>query len=368
MKQRNGDRTKHDLPSGRDFNDFSLLEMNERGMYIERSPEDPDQVREITPAQLAGYLKESVLLPNGLTDIFVWVHGWRNDYETAVQNGQRLFNGIGHVWKKQASRYTNIRSFVPGFVAVHWPSMSNPTPGGYSTIRDRAHTMTESGCAEYVLASLLGYLEENRKTAPRAADIGTLKAKAGYYVHCVGHSFGGRFLGQAISAAAEPSAATLSLLRQTTGAVGTLSLLGRGEGFDFTVDSLLVFQMAAPNDIFGNRFNILLRKAPLSGPICLTYTEYDTANCFWHEQMEGRQAAGCTGAKQPDGEISDLTLKKLTADYTEAEFLSRPIVNVDARWAYNYENLLSFSGAHSDFWYEESIHLLLAMVNAVRVS
>lgn len=369
MGQGNHQPQKHELPSGQDFVDFVLLEMNERGMYIQRSREDPDQVREVSPGQLPGYLKEKIWVASGVTDVFVWVHGWQNDYEVAIRSAQRLFNGIVHIWKKQKARYTNVRGFTPRFVAVHWPSTSSSFPSGYSVIRDRAHAMTEGGCAEYVLASLLGYLEEDRKHAPRRPTIGTLKASAGYYVHCLGHSFGGRFLGQAITAAADPSAPTLELLGQTVGAPGTLSLLSGGKGFDFTVDSFLVFQMAAPKEIFNDRFNILLRrdKTPLSGPICLTYSRYDTANCYWHEKIEGRKAIGCNGAQLPVEAIRDLTLKELADDYTSAEFLSKPIVNVDASWAYDYDHPLSPSGAHADYWYEESIHLLLGMVNAVRV-
>lgn len=340
--------------------------MNESGMYIDRSREDQGQTLEIPPEGLPKYLDKRIWFKNEVTDVFVWVHGWKNDYESAIETAQKFFNGIVHLWKKQAPRYKNIRTFEPGFVAIHWPSMSSSTPGGYSKIRDRAHSLTQGGCAEYVLASLLGYLEKERMTAPRPADIGMLKAGAGYYVHCIGHSFGGRFLGQAITAAAEPSYETLSLLGQTTGAHDTLSLLESGEGFDFTVDSLLVFQMAAPNEIFRDRFNVLLQKAPLSGPICLTFSNIDRANCFFHEQIEGRKAIGCTGAIAPSGKIKGITLNEVNTDYVESEFFSQPIVNVDASWAYNRDPIFSLSGAHSDFWYEESIHLLLSVVNAVR--
>jgi hypothetical protein len=99
---------------------------------------------------------------------------------------------------------------VPSFVAVHWPSVSWPTPKGYATIRARAAKMTEEGDAEFFLASLLGYLEAPNKRVTQGS--GLLKAAGGYYVHALGHSFGSRFLAAAITAAAQPRTRTLSLL------------------------------------------------------------------------------------------------------------------------------------------------------------
>lgn len=350
---------KRVLPKGLAFKDFIFLEMNEQGMYIERVAEVADYIREITPNRLPSYLDSYIILPDEVTDVFVWVHGWNNDSTFAITSARRLFNGIVHVWETQGKRYKDIQKFVPAFIAIHWPSS-----GHYATMRDRAHAMTENGCAEYVLASLLGYLDSHRSASPATA-AGIMQSRAGFYVHCIGHSFGGRFLSQAIMAAAEPSHEALELLEQTPEDGGTLSFIRGADAFDFTVDSLLVYQMAAPSEIFSDRFRALLTKAPLRGPICLTYSEHDRANCLWHKTAEGRSAVGCVGATAPKGMMQSIKLKNLDEDYTYSDFFSQSILNINASWAYK-GGTFSMGGAHSDFWYEESIHLLLSMVDAAR--
>jgi hypothetical protein len=361
-------RSKAELPSGDSFRQFSLVELDERGMFVERSADAADDVlhepvtREVSVNRLPSFLREYINLPSGVTDVFVWVHGWRHDYEEAVGSAARLFHGINVVWKRQRMRYPNISTFVPGFVAVHWPSMSSPFAQGYSTIRDRAHAMTEGGTANFLLGSLLGYLEAERRALPRTEALGTLKSAAGYYVHCVGHSFGGRFLGQAIAAAADPLPRSFGVIS----AAETLSISSQTGMFGFTVDSLLVFQMAAPSEIFSDRFRVLLGRAPLSGPICLSYSPHDRATCVWHKQIEGRPGIGCTGATAPPGRITTTELLPTSEDYDEAVFLSQPLVNINCGWAFTRRRP-AVTGAHSDFWYDESIHLLLSMVNAVRV-
>jgi hypothetical protein len=84
--------------------------------------------------------------------------------------------------------------------------------------------------ATELLASLLGYLDQGNV---RGSDRKVLRAKAGFYVHCLGHSFGGRFLAAAIKAAAAPTARTRKILAAR-----------RETGFDFNVDTLCVLQMA----------------------------------------------------------------------------------------------------------------------------
>jgi hypothetical protein len=114
--------------------------------------------------------------------------------------------------------------------------MSSPFPGGYRRIRDRAHAMTTHGHAGLVLAHLLGYLNQSRRTPPtRKPQLGTADSQ---YLHCVGHSFGGRLLGQAIMAAASPYGPP------------RLSWPWKNPDYPFTVDTFLVFQMAAQPTIF----------------------------------------------------------------------------------------------------------------------
>ena len=73
-----------------------------------------------------------------------------------------------------------------------------------------------------------------------------------------------------------------------------------------TVDTLLVFRMAAPPMMFATRFERIPHDAPINGPVALTWSTADRA----------------TGL--------------------------RP------------------AGAHSDIWYPESAHLLLPLVDLAR--
>lgn len=356
----------HPLPNGEGFNEFSILYMNQRGAYIEPGM-DLDEFsdgREIQPDELQKYLKEKIVLPDGVTDVFIWVHGWRNNSSRALLNARRLFNGLTDAGITRGAQYPSLGHFVPAFIAIHWPSMSSPFPSGYKRIRDRARSMTDEGDAEFVLASLLGYLDgKNSRTGGPGSK--TLRAKGGFYVHCLGHSFGGRFLTAAIRAAASPQHRTLSLL----GKVGTdgrkvLSAIA-DVGFEFTVDSVLIFQMAAPRHSFGSELRMLIHKAPLRGPLVLTYSCRDRANCLWHRFAEwGEAGIGCSGAGEPKDDICEIRLGPLDYRYTGSDFCKR-IVNVKSCWAFK-KSLFRIEGAHSDFWYSESIHLAMSLAEFVR--
>ncbi|MFJ9249914.1 hypothetical protein [Streptomyces sp. NPDC101776] len=87
---------------------------------------------------------------------------------------------------------------------MRWPSSSrSKLKGGYERIRDRAHAMSAEGKghAPYVVGHLLGYLDGERgdPTAPAV-----LAGRSGQYLRLMGHSFGGRFLCEAVQRAAEP--------------------------------------------------------------------------------------------------------------------------------------------------------------------
>ena len=210
--------------------------------------------------------------------------------------------------------------------------------------------MTTKGYAEYSLAELLGYLDDQRE-APSPAT-GTLQTAAGQYLHCVGHSFGGRFLAEAISAAATPSPRTLALLPPN-------------EKFEFTVDNFLVFQMAAPPGIFTSHLRTLLTDAPLQGPVCLTFSTADRATCRWHRLAEGEPGIGGRGACAETGQVTTTCLRDVSEDYQPAELTAR-IVNIDASWRYRACRWLNPAGAHSDFQHEESYHLLLTLMDFAR--
>src|SRR5207248_1813530 len=148
----------HPLADADAFDDFSLLCLNAAGRYVVpgKDLDSFEDGQEITPANLPGYLRSQVYLPDGVTDVFVWVHGWQNKHAWALGNARRLFNAIGQVRAARAAVYPKLSPFVPGFVMVRWPSLSSPLPRGYREVRDRAAALTEEGEAEFFLASLLG--------------------------------------------------------------------------------------------------------------------------------------------------------------------------------------------------------------------
>ena len=321
----------------RDPPQFAFLELDEHGLFL-------DDGVQVPPAATAHFLKRAIAIGEEVTDVFVWVHGWRNSRSDATKSAGMLFGGIEDLYKKQPSRYPRLDQFKPKFIAIHWPSES--TVFGYKKVRDRAHEMTTKGCAEFSLASLLGYLEPvKRKGRPPV-----LRSKDGHYVHCVGHSFGGRFLAEAIAAAAQPSPPTLALLPENP-------------NFDYTIDTFLVFQMAAPPDIFNGRVKAAFGEGPMQGPVCLTYSSSDTANCKQHRRAEGVPAIGCGGATQPESSIGRVQMRPHDQDYTHQE-LTHHLVNIDASSVFTAKDW--FVGSHSDIWYEESIHLLLTLANYSR--
>ena len=105
--------------------------------------------------ELPGFLKRRIKLPPGVTDVFVWVHGWQNDELRATSTANRLFAALNTWFKREAGRYPKLGEVVPAFVAVHWPSNSMPGLTGYRKIRRRARSMTTLGVAEYFLAPSL---------------------------------------------------------------------------------------------------------------------------------------------------------------------------------------------------------------------
>lgn len=341
------------LPDAPQFSAFSFLELDEHGVFIR------EDGSEVDPGDLPQFFRRQIVLPEGVTDVFVWVHGWRNTESRAIKTGKRLFHSIGSQRERDAARYPELAPFVPAFVLVRWPSESNPLPGGYRRIRDRARLLTEEGAAEFFLASLLGYLDRVRGN-PKI-----LKTAGGFHLHCVGHSFGGRFLTAAIGAAAKPeSPTTLSLLkRMGKGERATLS--ARSSTFEFTVDSMTVFQMAAGSVSFGGSLAKLVDEAPILGPIVLTYSKHDRANCLWHRVAEsGERAIGCEGAREPAARTHTIRFRPIAEDYTREDLRSGDITNVDASWAFTSGGIAE--GAHSDFWWEDSIHLVLSVVRQTR--
>jgi hypothetical protein len=323
---------------------FQVLELGTDGRFV-------DSYRDRTPVSwqnLSSFLDQAIVIPPDATDIFVWVHGWRNDKITKVADlADQVFGRAEQLYRAQPECYPALRRFTAAYILVNWPSSSSPTYWGYARIRERAHEMTEHGHASRVLAFLLGYLDQRRGGAARS---GVLQMPSGQYLHCVGHSFGGRFLAQAVIDAANPATALLPLLPANV-------------HYRFTVDNLLVFQMAAPPDIFAGRFRPLLEGAPLQGPVCLTFSRHDQATGMLHAIAEHRRGIGCVGAREPAQIVKTTALRTAAEPYT-ADELRSPIMNLDATW--RYRRRWPPSGAHSDIGHAESAHLLLSLVNFAR--
>jgi hypothetical protein len=238
----------------------------------------------------------------------------------------------------------------PFFVLVRWPSTSAATPAGYRRIRDRAHAMTTRGHAAHIVAHLLGHLHSER-SAPRRGPA-RLANTEGQYLHCVGHSFGGRFLGEAICWAADPP-------RPQALGWPWASM------HPFGVDTFVILQMAANPSIFSDRFRLLVEGAPLHGPIVLTHSTADRALLRWHRVMEGTPGIGAVGASQPAGQITWTVLKPLLETYGYLDFPTK-IINVDATWLYRRGRWLDPAGAHSDYQRDETVHLLSSLARLAR--
>lgn len=333
---------------------LTLVELDERGRLRTPGPEGGVPV----PAdRVAEHLARELRVPEWATDIYVYVHGWRTTPRSARRTVSRL---LGEARRRAAARpelYGGLAGgFRPWCVVVSWPSVSMPSLAGYRRIRDRAHAMSAPGTgqAAYVLGHLLGYLDAHRAdpAAPRV-----LATRGGQYLHLVGHSFGGRFLCEAMQWAAERP--------------GAPRVLGWSVPGDprrpFTVDSALIFQMAAPRDCFSRVFPALFVSdagpaAPLGGPLVLTYSRWDRATGFWHLRAESAAGIGHSGAGAAPVPQFGTRLHAADEPYGRGT-LDHRLVNVDAGWRFRGPGTrrLAPAGAHSDFVHAESAHLMLSL-------
>jgi hypothetical protein len=321
------------------------IDLNESGNLI-----DADSGRVVPTEAVGRQLEKLIEVAADITDIFIFVHGWRNSPERAGQSVTKLAALVREQFVAQRRIYSGLDSFHGLFVLVRWPSMSNPFPWGYRQIRERAHAMTTRGYADFVIAHVLGYLNSVRELPSYGPP--TLRTRKGQYLHCIGHSFGGRFLCEAIMAAADPTAPTLAWP-------------WKSEDYPYTVDTLLVFQMATQPGDFAGRYSALLGPAPISGPIVLTFSRADRALGLWHRFAEGCRGLGSRGATAPADAIQRVRLPRM-----DERLIIRPdrgrIVNVDSTWRFNHGRFLRPEGAHSDIWYPESANLLLSLADEAR--
>ncbi|MFE4177561.1 hypothetical protein ACFRR7_36930 [Streptomyces sp. NPDC056909] len=320
-----------------------LLDLDEQGNLLA-----PDGKSAVPRDDIGAVLEERLHLDEGATDIFVYVHGWRTSKRKSRKSAGRLFGLLTELYGRQPARYPELDGFRPHYICVRWPSS-----GGYSTIRDRAERISREGRAGRVLAGLLGYLNDRRTLPDPGPDI--LRNVHGQYLHCVGHSFGGRVLTTAVMETSE----------RLLDGPDTLSWPWRDDNYPWTVDSLTVFQMAVPADAFARPpFSALLERNLLNAPIALTFTPRDRALGRWHRIGEkGANAVGFRGATEAAGPIHTTLLRPTTVPY---EFPDPParIINVNASRL--YRSTLPVAGAHSDYFHPESAHLLLSLAAAAR--
>ncbi|MEU2060355.1 hypothetical protein [Streptomyces sp. NPDC013455] len=333
------------------------VDLDESGWLLDAGTGEP-----VPDHRLRHYFTERLAPPPWATDVFVYVHGWQTSPGSAHRTAERLLTLAQAGLTTAPDRYPALAAegFSPWCVVVRWPSSSPVSPAGYRRVRDRAHAMGArdgAGHAAHILGRLLGYLDEERAD-PEAAPV--LANRDGQYLHLVGHSFGCRFLCEAVQWAADPRR------------VDTLgwSAPGRSPDRPFTVDSMLLFQMAARRDAFLSLFPRLLPSgrhdgAPLRGPIVATYSRHDRANGFWHLRAEGQHGIGHSGIGPAPAPMFTTRLLPLEERYPLSA-LNHRFVNVDASDLYVRGRRLSPAGAHSDHVRPESAHLLLTLADYSR--
>ncbi|MBD0745359.1 alpha/beta hydrolase [Streptomyces sp. CBMA152] len=286
--------------------------------------------------------------PPYATDIVVYVHGWRTGSDAAHAAAERLLALTTEQYARHGALYPALGAdFAPWPVLVRWPSHSSPSLPGYRRIRDRAHVLSRGdGHAGRVIGQLLGYLDA-RRADPAAG--GVLANRDGQFLHLVGHSFGCRVLCEAVQWAARES--------------GTLGWSRPGPpGRPFTVDSMLLLQMAAPRDAFEEIFTALA-EAPLRGPVVATYSHHDRATGLWHRLAEQRAGIGGQGIGTAPEPVSAIRMMAPDTPYPRRA-LDHWFVSVDAGGVFSEGR--GPAGAHSDQLRPESAHLLLSLADHAR--
>lgn len=337
--------------------EVEAVDLDETGWLLDADTGEP-----VPEHRLRGYFAERVAPPAWATDIVVYVHGWQTSPSSAHRTAERLLALMHDNLATAPTWYPALAAegFHPWCVVVRWPSSSPVTPAGYRRIRDRAHAMSArdgSGHAAHILGQLLGYLDTERAD-PEAAPV--LATRDGQYLHLVGHSFGCRFLCEAVQWAAD------ARLGDTLG----WSAVGRTLSRPFTADSMLLFQMAARRDAFLSLFPYILPSeghdgAPLRGPVVATYSRHDRATGFWHLRAERQPGIGHSGIGPAPAPMFTTRLLPSGERYPHS-VLDHCFVNIDASDVYVRGRRLNPAGAHSDHVRPESAHLLLTLANYSR--
>lgn len=314
------------------------VDLDETGWLLDADrPVPADRVDE----HFARYLTP----PTWASDIVVYAHGWKTKPDSALDAARRLHALLAAQHHKHLDLYGKLGdAFAPWTVVVRWPSR-----GRYRAVRDRAHALstTPGAHAPRVVAHLLGHLDA-RRADPAAAPV--LANREGQYLHLVGHSFGCRVLCEAVQRAAAHESPTLSWSRP-----------GPADR-PFTVDSLLLLQMAAVRGAFATTFTALA-EAPLRGPVVATYARRDWATGLWHRIAEGAHGIGAQGIGTAPEPVSQIRLRGAADPYPRRE-LDHWFVSVDAGEVFTGGH--GPAGAHSDHLHPETAHLLLSLAEHAR--
>ncbi|MFC9128999.1 hypothetical protein ACFT4A_19400 [Streptomyces sp. NPDC057099] len=314
------------------------VDLGPDGWLLEETRRGP---RPVPADRLADHFHEELSPPAWATDLLVYVHGWRTEPDAALVAVRRLLALASAQYDRRPALYRGLRPWQPWTVLVRWPSRSLPSLGGYRRIRDRAHAMSTRGHAAHVIGRLLGCLDGLRGD-PAAPPV--LTNREGQYLHLIGHSFGCRFLCEAVQWAADEP---LTLGWSTP----------EPPGRPFTVDSMLLLQMAAPRDAFATGFPAL-SEAPLRGPVVATYSRHDRATGFWHLRAEKRAGVGHAGIGTAPAPVSAIRMLPRAEPYPLAA-LDHRFVSVDASDVFVRGH--GPAGAHSDHLRPETAHLLLSL-------
>ncbi|MFE2213739.1 hypothetical protein ACFW93_17485 [Streptomyces canus] len=297
-------------------------------------------LRPVPADRLDDHFAEELRPPEWATDLLVYVHGWQTSPESALGAVDRLLALAARRYSPE--RYPGLKPWRPWTVLIRWPSRSLPSLAGYRRIRDRAHAMSTEGHAAMVIGRLLGYVDGHRAD-PAAPPV--LANRDGQYLHLVGHSFGCRLLCEAVQWAAGEEPSTLGWSSPEP------------PGRPFTVDSVLLLQMAAPRDAFADTFTAL-GTAPLRGPVVATYSRHDRATGFWHLRAERRAGVGYAGIGTAPAAVSAIRMLSADEPYPLAA-LDHRFVSVDAGAVFTRGH--GPAGAHSDHLRAETAHLLLSL-------
>ncbi|MET9507724.1 hypothetical protein ABZX62_04450 [Streptomyces flavidovirens] len=300
--------------------------------------------------RLHDHFSELLKPPSRTTDIIVYAHGWQTKPEAAYRAADRLMALAEEQYAQRSNLYPHLTAtnFAPWMVLIRWPSRSAPFLAGYRRIRNRAHTMGITGYAPRIIGQLLGYLDDNR-VDPAAAPV--LANRDGQFLHLVGHSFGCRLLCEAVQwASGHQHGDTLGWSHP--GAPGR----------PFTVDSMLLLQMAAPRDAFSTTFTAL-SDAPLRGPIVATYAQRDWATGLWHRIAEQQAGIGNQGLGTAPEPVSNISMLPPDSAYPHAA-LDHWFVSVDSSRVFVKGK--GPAGAHSDYLRPESAHLMLSLADYSR--